>query len=110
MQIRAILCNGFQQERRGFVHDTINAVNGARATYGLDCPEVVVLDAPYRMRARFTSQGSAAGRLEKLLPLIEILEDRAGSYDAVALASLVNLPDHLQEEYFTAEGECVKPM
>ena len=45
---------------RTFVHDTINAVNGARATYGLDCPEIIVLESPYKMRARFTSQGTAA--------------------------------------------------
>lgn len=94
---------------RTFIHDTINAVNGARATYGLDCPEIIVLDPPYSMRARFTSQGCAAGRVENLRPLIEVLEDRAGSYDAVALASLVDLPDHLQAEYFTAKDECVNP-
>lgn len=94
---------------RTFVHDTINAVNGARATYGLDCPEVVVLESPYKMRARFTSQGTAAGRVENLLPLVEVLEDRTGSFDAVALASLVDLPNHLQEEYFTANEECVNP-
>lgn len=96
---------------RTFVHDTINAVNGARATYGLSCPEVVVLDSPYKMRARFTSQGTAAGRVENLLPLVEMLEDRIGSFDAVALASLVDLPNHLQQEYFTANDdcECVNP-
>lgn len=94
---------------RTFVHDTINAVNGARATYGLDCPEVVVLESPYKMRARFTSQGTAAGRVENLLPLVEMLEDRTGSFDAVALASLVDLPNHLQQAYFTANEECVNP-
>ena len=94
---------------RTFVHDTINAVNGARATYGLDCPEIVILESPYKMRARFTSQGTAAGRVENLLPLVEMLEDRTGSFDAVALASLVDLPNHLQQAYFTANEECVNP-
>lgn len=92
-----------------FVTDTINAVNAARATYGLNCPEVVVLESPYRMRARFTESGSAVGRVENLRPLIEALEERRGEYDAVALASLVDLPDHTQEDYFRDTDECVNP-
>lgn len=92
-----------------FVTNTINAVNAARATYGLMCSEVLVLNSPYRMRARFTESGSAAGRVENLQPLIEGLYGRRERFDAVALASLIDLPDHMQDEYFGSFAECVNP-
>lgn len=92
-----------------FVTDTINAVNAARATYGLMCSEVLILHSPYRMRARFTKSGSAAGRVEALQPLIEELNGRRERFDAVALASIIDVPDYTQDDYFGSNSECVNP-
>lgn len=92
-----------------FVNDTINTVNAARATYGLDCPEVIILEDPPKMRMRFMESGVAAGRIEILGPMVEALEGRRGSYDAIALATMIDLPAHTQEEYFTSIDERVNP-
>ncbi|MCH8343163.1 MAG: DUF3326 domain-containing protein [Planctomycetes bacterium] len=96
-----------QHPEEVFIKDTINAVNAARATYGLDCPEVIILDDAPKMRMRFMESGVAAGRIENLGPLVEALEERRGTYDAIALATLIDLPDHTQKEYFTSVDECV---
>ena len=61
-----------------FVNAAVNAVSGARASYGLSCPEVICLDPPVKLRARFASSGRAAGRVEELAGLCQVLEDRRG--------------------------------
>ena len=92
-----------------FVHAAVNAVNAARATYGLSCYEIVCLDPPVRMQARFAPSGRAAGRVEKLEGVCEVLEDRAGEFDAVALSSVIDVPSAFHQEYFDALGEMVNP-
>ena len=47
-----------------FVNAAVNAVSGARAAYGLTCPEVVCLEPPVKMRARSAPSGRSAGRVE----------------------------------------------
>ena len=37
-----------------FKNAAINSINGARATYGLDCPEIICLVPPVKLRARFS--------------------------------------------------------
>lgn len=92
-----------------FTNAAINAVNAARATYGLDCPEVVCLNPPVRLRARFATSGRAAGRVESLAPLHALLEEKRGSYDAVAVSSVVDVPPSFHQSYFDADGEMVNP-
>lgn len=92
-----------------FVNMAINAVSGARATYGLDCPEVVCLEPPVKLRARFAESGRAAGRVEDLAGLCELLDARRGEYDAVAVSSVVDVPHEFHQTYFDAGGEMVNP-
>jgi hypothetical protein len=58
-----------------FVSAAVNSVSGARAAYGLDCPEVVCLSPPIKLRARFASSGRAAGRVEDVAGLCEVLDE-----------------------------------
>ena len=92
-----------------FVNDAVNMVNGARATYGLNCPEIIILDDPYLMKAWYTEAGSAAGRVENLGPLLKELDARVGDFDAVALTSLIDVPPYTQKEYFQSRDERVNP-
>ena len=88
---------------------TINAVSAARATLGLDCPAVVEVDPPIVMRARYASSGRAVGRVEGLGRICDVLEKYEGQYDAIALASVVDVPSEYHTEYFRRGGEMVNP-
>ena len=91
-----------------FARATVNAVNAARATYGLRCPRVIVLDPPLPVRGGYTPSGRAAGTVEDLERVFEILDTHRGEYDAVALSTLVDV-DVPHESYFSSRGEIVNP-
>ena len=61
-----------------FARATVNAVNAARATYGLRCPRVVVLDPPLPVRGEYTPSGRAAGTVEELERVFEVLDTYRG--------------------------------
>ncbi len=92
-----------------FANDAVNAISAARATYGLDCPKVVKLDPPLRMTANFTESGRAAGEIQGLERVRAVLDDHAGAFDAVAIASVIEVSDDYHEEYFRGGGEMINP-
>lgn len=92
-----------------FVSAAVNTVNAARATYGLRCPKVIQLDPPVKMRARYTSSGAAAGRVEEFDGLCAVLEEHRAEYDAVAISSVIDVPQEYHMEYFQSEGKMVNP-
>ena len=91
-----------------FARATVNAVNAARATYGLRCPRVIVLDPPLPVRGEYTPSGRAAGTVEDLERVFDVLDTHRGEYDAVALSTLVEV-DVPHESYFSSRGEIVNP-
>ena len=92
-----------------FANDTINAVSAARATYGLDAPKVVKLDPPLHMAANFVNSGRAAGEVEGLERLCTVLDEHQGEFDAVAIASVIDVDDQYHEEYFHDDGSMINP-
>ena len=92
-----------------FVNAAVNAVSGARASYGLSCSEVVCLEPPVKLLARYSPSGRAAGRVEDMEGLCELLAERQGLYDAVALSSVIDVPPEYHQGYFDAGGEMVNP-
>ena len=91
-----------------FVDAAINTVNAARATYGLDSAEIVVLEPPLRTLGETMASGRASGTVENLEALWEILDEREGEFDAIALASVINVEvPHI--DYFRSGGEIVNP-
>ena len=92
-----------------FVNAAVNAVGGARASYGLSCPEVVCLDSPVMLKANFSPSGRAVGRVERLENLCDLLDERSGQYDAVAVSSVIDVPHEFHQGYFDAEGSMVNP-
>lgn len=92
-----------------FVNAAVNAVSGARSSYGLCCPEVVCLNPPVKLRARFASSGRAAGRVEDLAGLCRLLDERHGTVDAVAISSVIDVPHEFHQGYFDAHGDMVNP-
>lgn len=88
---------------------TINTVNAARATYGALCETTVLMDPPISLSSRYTSSGRASGVAENVGLLARLLEDRRGSYDAVALATVVEVPFSYHSDYFSSRGEMINP-
>ena len=88
---------------------TVNAVNAARATYGLRCAGIARIEPPLKLTGSYTDAGRASGSVEGFEGLIGLLLDRRDSYDAVALASVVEVPSHYHFDYFTSGGEMVNP-
>jgi hypothetical protein len=88
---------------------TINAVSAARASLGLECPLVVEVEPPIRMMARYSTSGCAVGRVEGLEGVCEVMRRHKSEYDAVALASVIDVPMAYHTEYFEKQGEMVNP-
>ena len=87
----------------------INAVNGARAAYGFDCPRLVMLDPPLIMRSEYNASGRASGEISELDELIDLLTEHRATYDAVAISSVIRVPPSFHQEYFDRGGEMVNP-
>ena len=87
-----------------YVDAAINAVNAARATFGFNCPEVIVLDPPFTMDTGWSDNGRASGVVAGLDLLFEVLRDRKDKYDAVALTSLIRIPAEVRDHYYRNGG------
>ena len=92
-----------------FVNAAINAVGAARTSFGLNCPIAIKLARPLTMNAEFTAAGTAAGQVAGAETLFAVLEEYKGHYDAVAIASVISLPEEFHEEYFNSGGSMVNP-
>ena len=92
-----------------FVSAAVNSVNAGRTSYGLQCPEVVLMESPVRLRARYATSGRAAGRAENMEPLVQVLSERQDQFDAVAISSVIDVPHEFHREYFERAGDMVNP-
>jgi hypothetical protein len=88
-QNRVLLVTEDRPEAPNVVEQTINCAEGARATLGMDIAEVVVLEKELFMQTGVSDSGRVTGRIERLGHLLEILKDKRGAYDAVALATRI---------------------
>jgi hypothetical protein len=96
-------------EIKMFANDTINAVSAARATYGFDCPKLVKITPPLQMTVEFMKSGRAVGKINGFDRIRSVLDENKGIYDAVAIASVVEVDDEYHEKYFHSDGEMVNP-
>lgn len=87
-----------------YITAAINVVNAARATYGFNCPEVVVLKKPFTMKTGWSSEGRSAGIIDGMEELFSVLHDRKGTYDAVAITSLTAIPADVRDNYYRNGG------
>ena len=92
-----------------FAEYSVNAVNAARAAYGLDCAGVIRIEPPLKLAGGYAESGRAAGSADGLDGLLDILADARAAYDAVAIASVVEVPAQWHCDYFTGGGEMVNP-
>ncbi len=92
-----------------FAAYTVNAVNAARATYGLNCVGIVRIEPRLRLVGGYTPTGRASGSVDGVDGLLHMLDSRRDEYDAVAIASVVEVPKHYHFDYFTGGGEIINP-
>ncbi len=83
----------------------VNAASSARAALGLNCPEVVIMNNPINMKAEFMKSGRAAGSIDGFDRLCSVLENHKTKYDAVALSTLIGIPDNYHADYFDEKKE-----
>ena len=88
---------------------TVNAINAARATYGLNCVGIERIAPALRLVGGYTPTGRASGSADGVEGLIRLLIDMKDTYDSVAVASVVEVPHHYHFDYFTSGGEMVNP-
>ncbi|MCH8121155.1 MAG: DUF3326 domain-containing protein [Planctomycetes bacterium] len=87
----------------------INAASAARAALGLDLPIVIEMDPPIRMQTAYSTSGCAVGQVEGLERLCDVLRRHKGMYDAVALATVIDVPKEFHMKYFRSHGEMLNP-
>lgn len=93
-----------------FVNGAINAVNAARASAGLDCSQILVLDPAMRLIAEYSPSGRAVGKVENLGNLFAKLRAYRAEYDSVAISSIIKIPTRkLHAQYFESHGEMINP-
>ena len=80
--------------------ETVNAVSAARATIGADI-EIVELETPLKMVAVF-KQGKATGDVFGWEELVDQVWQY--NFDALAIQSLVEVPDEVCKHYFEVGG------
>ncbi len=86
----------------------VNAASAARASMGMDC-RILQADSAFRMVAKYSPSGRAAGVVEGAGLLVRQLLRRRHEFDAVAIASVIDVPETFHTEYFAQAGEMVNP-
>ena len=92
-----------------FANDTVNAISAAHATYGLDCPKVIQLNPPLNMKTVFMDSGRAAGEITGLERIRAIIAENQGTFDALGIASVIDVEDEYHEQYFNSDGKMINP-
>ena len=92
-----------------FTDGAINAVNAARAYFGLHVTEVVEVGPDFRMKSEYSRSGSARGTVQGIERIWKILDERLGEFDAVALSSVIDVPYELHGDYYQQQGGLINP-
>ena len=84
-----------------FIHEAaINSVSAARASLGMECPKVVLLESPASMHALYSDSGRAVGTVHNLERVCDVIADELDYFDAFAISSVIRVPDRIHRDYF----------
>ncbi len=87
----------------------LNTVEAARSTYGFDCTGIYKLDPPLELTATSSPSGRAVGSGRNIDKLFDLLAETADDCDAIAISSLIGVPDGFHEKYFNSAGNMINP-
>ena len=89
------------------IEAAINAVNAARACYGLVITDVVLIDPRFRMVSEFSPSGAAVVQVHGIEHIWSILDARIGEFDAVAISSVIEVPFEFHKDYYECQVDMV---
>lgn len=89
-----------KHEDKFFHEAAVNSASAARAALGLDCPAVVMMNDKLIMWSLYSSSGRAVGRIDYFERLCETLREYRSKYDAVALSSVIKVPQNFHRDYY----------
>lgn len=89
-----------KHEDEFFYESAVNAVSAARAALGLYCPAVIMMEDKLMMHSLYSSSGRAVGQIDHFERLCEILIDYKSQYDAIALSSVIKVPQNFHRDYY----------
>ena len=92
-----------------FTNAAINAINAARASFGIQCPRILRLKSGLSLCAEYSTSGSAVGQVKNLDELNDLLIENRDDYDAIAIASIIRVPRDYHIKYFSSHGEMINP-
>ena len=84
-----------KNEHEFFENAAVNSINAARAVLGIECSDIVKLDPSITMKSEYSSSKRAVGTIDGIDNLFSVLKRHEGSYDAVAISSIINVPRRL---------------
>ncbi len=96
-------------EDRIFTDAAVNAVNAARAYFGVSVAEVVMVGSGFKMAGEYGPSGAATGTVRGIEQIWDILDARVGKFDAVALSSVIEIPAELHRNYYHQGGDLINP-
>jgi hypothetical protein len=85
-------------------HTLVNAVSAAYGAGGFPCLPVVPLPVDLVMTPHVSpASGRATGVIEGFDALCELIEKRLGTFEAIAISSVVDVPEEVQRAYFMGD-------
>ena len=105
-RILAVIDNN---EHKIFEDAAINSINAARATLGINCSKIIKLSPPISMTSKYSSSKRAVGAIKDINNLFSILKQHQGDHDAVAISSIIKVPENYHKDYFLSEGDMINP-
>ena len=101
-----VLIDAHNAEQR-YVDLTINSVNAARATLGVDS-NIEFINEDFYMNA-FTLDKLAQGEMDGLHRLVNKIEQTKHDFDAIAVVSPIRVEEGTHEVYSKSNGDMVNP-
>jgi hypothetical protein len=89
-----------KHENKLFHEAAINAISAARAALGLECPGVVLMEDKILMQSLYSNSGRAVGKIDHFERIFQLLNEHRHKYDAVALSSVIRVPQHFHSDYY----------
>jgi len=85
-------------------HTLVNAVSAAYGAGGFRCLPVVPLPVDLVMTPHVSpASGRATGVIDGFDALCEVIEKRLGTFEAIAISSVVDVPEDVQRAYFMGD-------
>jgi len=100
-----------QEHSEAFIwHMLVNAVSAAYGSGGFHCLRAVPIPIDLVMTPFISpTSGRATGRIEGFDRLCELIENRMGTFDAVAISSVVDVPEDVKRAYFISNQGIINP-